>query len=400
MAMFRTAAALSVLSAASAGDVVPTADISATSKLGNRILSSARRLDDNQFTWVTGYSLKFHKCATSDEYFGGFGGDNDNNNNRNFNGMYKQRLVHFKLCPSDDCDSCKNGADYVIDMNMYVEAYLESKLEAQEYNCEMVQENCNCDNANDDEACERNCYYEAGLDYCEDNNNNNNQNQNQIEFNLEEAAECRELEVDDEALQYYYYQQNGNGNNQYYNQQQQGGQEMQLFMGPYCSANGKYIHLGVFMDEMCSYAAPDGTYEKFSYGQAMPYSTESLIDAECVSCKEPQDADDQNNGDQGDEDEVLEVCERLYEDAGKCESGLTEGTTYYPNTYACDFIQTLKAPGKMAGASKGSSVSASKVFAGLFAATTVLFAGVAYFLYQKAKRQNVHLSGQDGGAMA
>lgn len=241
----------------------------------------------------------------------------------------------------------------------------------------------------------------AGLDYCGEAQENEN---GQQQFQLEDAIECRELEVDDEALQYYYYQQNqnGNGNNnqqQYYNQQQNGGQEMKLFVGPYCSANGKQIYLGTFMDETCSYAAPSGTYEKFSYGAALPYSEESLIEDSCISCKEPQDYDDQNNGDQEDEDEVLEVCERLYEDAGKCESGLADGVTYYPNTYGCDLISSLKAPGKMNGASK-SSPSAAKVFAGLFAATTIVFGGVAYYLYQKAARANVDLSSTEGGAMA
>ena len=236
----------------------------------------------------------------------------------------------------------------------------------------------------------------------EDNNNNNNNGQAQ--FQLEDAAECGELEVDEEALQYFYYNQGANNNQQQNynynnNNNNNNNQEMKLFVGPYCASNGKTIHLGTFMDETCSYPTPDGTYEKFNYGQSLPYATESLIDSECVSCKEPQDEDNQNNGDdQQDEDEVLEVCERLYEDAGKCESGLDSGVTYYPNTYACEFIQTLKAPGKMSGAK--STVAASKVFAGLFAATTVVFAGVSYYLYQKARRSNVHLTSQDGGALA
>lgn len=403
--MFRTIAFLSTISVAFAGKnvEVPTSDIPASSKLGNRILSAARQLDGNDnFSWIAGYSLKFQRCATSDEYYGGyFGGEGGGNDRQNFNGMYKQRLVHFKLCPSGSCSSCTNGADYVIDMNNFVEAYIQSKLDAQEYNCEMVRENCYCENANDDEACEYQCYLDAGLDYCEDNRNNNNNNQNQIEFQLEDAVECRALDVDDEALQYYYYQQNqgkNNNNQQYYNGQQQGGQEMRLFVGPYCSANGKQIYLGTFMDETCSWPAPSGTYEKFSYGQALPYSTQSLIEDNCISCMEPKDYNEQNNGDQQDEDEVLEVCERLYEESGKCESGLADGVTYYPNTYACDFIKSLKAPGKM-NTSK-SSVSASKVFAGLFAATTVVVGGVAFYLYQKAQRNNVDLSNADGAALA
>mmetsp|Transcript_8114 Transcript_8114/g.17584 ORF Transcript_8114/g.17584 Transcript_8114/m.17584 type:complete len:407 (+) Transcript_8114:129-1349(+) len=405
--MLRTASLLAALNAASASKPVklPTADIPATSKLGSRILSASkqRNLDGDNFSWVAGYSIKFIKCATSDDYYGGyFGGEENGGNDRqNYNGMYKQRLVHYKLCPTGSCDSCSNGADYVIDMNVFVEAYIESKLDAQEYNCEQVRENCYYDD-------ETQCYMNAGLDYCGDNdNNNNNQNGQGEQFQLEDAVECSELEVDDEALQYYYYQQQGNNQQQYYNQngQNQNGQqqEMKLYVGPYCSANGKNIYLGTFMDETCSYPAPSGTFEKFNYGNALPYSAEkeeSLIDDECVSCKEPQDQDDQNNGDQDDEDEVLEVCERLYEDAGKCESGLEDGVTYYPNTYACDFLSTLKAPGKMSGGGS-SSVSASKVFAGLFAATTCVFAGVSYYLYQKARRANVNLSSQHaGGALA
>ena len=233
------------------------------------------------------------------------------------------------------------------------------------------------------------CYYNAGLDYCVENENNNNQ---AVQFELQDAVECKELDVDDEALQYYYYQQGANAQQQYYQGNQ--AQEMKLYIGPYCSSNGKSIYLGTFMDETCSWPAPSGTYEKFSYGVALPYSTENLIDSEFVSCKEPQDANDNNNGDQEDEDEVLEICERLYEDSAKCEEGLADGVTYYPNTYGWAFLKSLKAPGKMN--SSKSSVSAAKVFAGLFAATTVVCAGVAFYLYQKNARSNVKLNENDG----
>jgi len=391
------------LAAASASKPVelPDAAIPATSKLGSRILSASRKLDNNDdFTWVAGYSIQFVKCATSDDYYGGyFGGEEngggDNNNRQYYNGMYKQRLVHYKLCPTGYCDTCENGADYVIDMNVFVEAFIESKLDAQEYNCEMARENCYYDD-------EYQCYAQAGLDYCMDNENNNNNQNGQNQFQLEEAVECRELEVDENALAYYYSQNQGNNNQQqYYNQngQNNGQQEMQLFVGPYCSSNGKSIYLGTFMDETCSYPAPSGTYEKLSYGQALPYAEESLIDDNCISCKEPVDDDDNNNGDNDDEDEVLEICERLYEDAGKCESGLGDGVKYYPNTYSCDFIDGLKAPGKMGGGGS-STIAASKVFAGLFAATTAVFAGVSYYLYQKAKRGNVDLASHGAGALA
>jgi len=397
----RTIALLSALNVASAGRpsvALPTADIPASSKLGSRILSSSRQLDnnDNQ-SWIAGYSIRFEKCATSEEYYGGsFGGEenNDNQNNYNYNGMYKQRLVHYKLCPTGNCDTCSGGADYVIDMGLFVEAFIESKLEAQEYNCEQVKENCYYDD-------EYQCYAQAGLDYCmDDENENNNNNENQVEFQLEDAAECQELEVDEEALQYFYYsQQSGNDDQQNYNYNQNGNQnqEMKLYMGPYCSDDGQNIFLATFMDEMCQYPTPAGTYEKFSYGQALPYSEDSLIDSDCLSCKEPQDQDQNNQDDQEDEDEVIEMCERLYEDAGKCESGLSTGVTYYPNTYACEFIETLQAPG---GITSESTFAASKVFAGIFAATTLVLAGVAYAFHTKGKRNNVDLSSSGGGALA
>ena len=173
--MFSTIAFLSAFGVASAGNVaIPTGDISVSSPLGSRILSAARRVENNnknnqQSAWVINYSIRFENCAVSEEYYGGyFGGQNGNNNNQNnnqnnnrqnYNGMYQQRLVHFKLCPTDTCSAgtkaktCQNGAEYVIDMNSFVNAYVEAKMTAEQYECEKVRENCYCDNANDDGTC-------------------------------------------------------------------------------------------------------------------------------------------------------------------------------------------------------------------------------------------------------
>ena len=137
-----------------------SSSIRVNSKVGQKVLSKARRLDgDDNMQWATNYSLRFEKCATSTDYYGGyFGGNGENNNNNNnrngYNGVYEQRLVHFKLCPTDECGSgsCTNGGDYVMDMNEFVEAYLEHKMEEQEAQCESVAENCYCDNANDDQV--------------------------------------------------------------------------------------------------------------------------------------------------------------------------------------------------------------------------------------------------------
>jgi len=407
-----------------------TPDVSATSKMGGRLLSKARRLEGGKddITWIAGYSLKFQKCVTSHDYYGGYfggegnGGEDGNNNNQQnnrngYNGMYQQRLVHFKLCPSSSCSSCEGGADYVIDMNEYVNAYIESKMEAMEYNCERVRESCYCENANDDEACEAYCYAQAGLDYCGEQNQENQNGEQAYEFNLQEAVECRRLELDEDAVKYYMYQNGGASNQmQQYNYQQNGqnngDQKVELFAGPYCSSNGKSIFLGVFMDETCSYEAPKGIFSTIT-GQALPYSSESLIESGCVSCKEPVEYDENNNGDQQDEDEVLEVCERLYEQSGKCESNLAAvSQTYgmYPNTFGCDFINGLTVSGKSRiswnsiqntahSIQNTASHVTAKALAGVFAASTVFFAMTAFYLHKKSNRSNVNLA-SDNGALA
>ncbi len=398
--LLRSIALLTASTAAvSAGKSVeiPMDNISANSKLGGKIMSKARRLDANNQqvgAWVANYSLVFQQCAVSDEYFAFEGGNNDKNN---WQGQQQQKLVHFKLCPSSNCKSCSNGADYVVPMVDFVEMYFQAKMNAQEYNCEVTKNNCYCENANDDQACESQCYANAGLDYCEDNNQNNNNNNNQAyEFDIDKAGRCEKMNVDKDTL-YYYFQENAgsNGYNVYGNNQG----EMGLYIGPQCSSNGKAIYLNVFMDEWCSIEAPKDAFSKFTYGQTLPYSSTSIIENNCISCKEPQDANQQNNGDQQDEDQILEVCERLYEESAKCEEKLPSGTTYYPNSYGCTLVKSLKAPGK--ASSRSSSGHASKVFAGLFAATTIAFAGVAYYFYQKAERTNVALVNESGeGAMA
>ena len=264
--------------------------------------------------------------------------------------------------------------------------------------------------------------YEQCVD--QDNNNNNN-GQQQDEFELEEALECAQLDLDEEAAQYYMYNNqngNGNGNNYYNGNNNQNGedQEIEFFVGPYCSANGKSILLGVFMDEMCSYAAPTGIYEKFHYGSALPYSSESIISNECISCMQPAEDDGNNNNNQNynynngnddannynnynqnqnqEEPEVLEMCERLYEEAGKCESSLNI-YGLYSNTMGCDFIKSLGKTSVFTTLSNAKASATPKVLAVLFASSTVVFGGVSYYFHKKLQRQSVGLV-HAGGNMA
>ena len=172
----------------------------------------------------------------------------------------------------------------------------------------------------------------------------------------------------------------------------------------------------MFIDKTCSYTAPLGTYEKFSYENARSYADESLIDVDCMLCRVPSKNDSNNNSNNNgnncngnndyhrnyqnnnsdDNVKILEMCERLYKDAGKCEANLANDVIYYPNTDMCKFLQTLKKPGNMGDGGAGeqrSGVTALRVFAGLIVATTVAFVGVVYVLYSKAQRTNVDLTG-------
>jgi hypothetical protein len=149
------------------------------------------------------------------------------------------------------------------------------------------------------------------------------------------------------------------------------------------------------MDETCSFAAPQGIYNKFSLGKYIPYQSESLVESGCISCAEPKDYNQQNYNDQQDADDVTEVCERLYEESGKCETNVN---IYYKNNYGCEFIKSLKASGtKM---SNKSVAIPAKIFATLFAATTVIFGGIAYFLHHKVQRGSVNLHADENGQLA
>eukprot|EP00957_Ditylum_brightwellii_P177715 13537523-Ditylum_brightwellii.AAC.1 len=102
--------------------------------------------------------------------------------------------------------------------------------------------------------------------------------------------------------------------------------------------------MGVFTDEFCTNFVDNDDAGMATYylmtGKTLPYSQESMVTLGCISCKEPGDADMQNNvDDYFDEDEIVEMCEELYAEAGKCETNLGN---QYPNENACNYIEGIK----------------------------------------------------------
>ena len=183
--MFR-AALVSFLAAAASATIINTAteSVPADSKLGRDLLrkatvvTPARHLEqnqeeDNQF--LARYDIKYLGCGSLIQI--------NPEGNRDEGILYNQHLVRFALCPADQCGSCSGGGEYVVNMMEFVDAYTEAKLNEKEYQCEMIRENCYCENANDDEVCENQCYKQAGMSSCIEY-------EGQEEFEVQRYLEC------------------------------------------------------------------------------------------------------------------------------------------------------------------------------------------------------------------
>jgi len=377
--------------AATIGAASATASISASSNVGQNILSKARLLEQNNqvdYTWVANMSLKFQGCYHTQQW-------NEQANGEDDVRISTAKLVRFRLCPSSSCSmsdaaGCSAGyGDYVIDMETYLAAYLEAVQQDQEYNCKYEEEygDCGCDKDGQDDGfnediCKYECYMGKGMEYCIDKNPYEEEgNQKKENWNLREYAQCKQ------------YKFQNNNNNRALEEQ------AKYYVGAYCSENGGKIFLGLFTDDTCSQFADSyggaETFTTLSYGTSLPYSETTMIGTECMSCKETQEANNNNanNGgeDAEDEDAVKESCEKLYQAAGKCEANLGSSS---PNNYGCNFMEGIKIVRKNGAVVRGAATknTTASVFIGLFACSFVLLGGYVYYLKTKLDRAKINLS--------
>lgn len=312
--------------------------INTASKAGKKMLSSARRLDQDDeidYGWVANFDIKYQGCHHIKQW-------NEEADNQDDVRIYTKRLVRFRLCPSGTCSStnaggCSSGyGEYIIDMDTFVEAYVEARRQDLEQQCEyQLNYVCKCgddDNQADDydeEICEYDCLVAAGLDECVENNPYEDDEQQQNEDDMDNFFECQQLEW--------------NENNYNNNQNQNNDDDVAYYSGPYCSEQGGAIKIGVFTDDACTEFAQDITFYDIT-GYNINYLTESIVGEECFSCMEPQDEEDQYNDNNGndaqDEDQVREQCEALYEGAGKCEYDI-DGP-YELNQAGCNYMEGIK----------------------------------------------------------
>mmetsp|Transcript_49993 Transcript_49993/g.53967 ORF Transcript_49993/g.53967 Transcript_49993/m.53967 type:complete len:425 (-) Transcript_49993:165-1439(-) len=391
----------------STGDImIPDFDIPTESKIGKKLLSKARRLDDGneqEADWLAGYSIMYYSCSSLIQV-------REEGGNEDEGILYTQNLVKFVVCPGNaagSCNDCGDGiAQYVVNMMEFVEAYTEMKLEQQEYACEMIAEYCYCDNANDEEVCENQCYVDAGMDVCIEYENGD-------DFEIQEFLECDEMEGADGNDN-----NNNNGNYNYGQQTQTEGVNMYLsyYVGPLCSPDdGKSIFLAAFFDAGCTSYAGTGVYEAFHYGYPLPYENEPIVTLDdCISCLQvDQDNDDNNNNNNNNynnnqDQEVSELCQQSYEMAAKCESNLGSylGQYYYTDVTGCEYINNIlpnleQATRKISSGNSRSGFSggggAATACAVIFALTSLLLGAYAFFLYRKIHRAKVNLAQAEMG---
>jgi len=330
--------------------------VKANSRAGRKLLAKARRLDQEQevdYSWLPDYTFQFQKCYSWEAY-----GREDNNENM-------EKSIVFRACPQGECSSsCKYGADYIVQLADYVEAYTTAKQNLREYNCQMVEENCECDDDQvDDEQCQQNCYDAAGLNYC---------NNDEEEFDPMNYAECAQLEMN-----------NDNGRKL--------DEENALYGGIYCSDDNDQVLLGAFTDEACTTLDTSNAYYQVM-GQSLPYSSKSIVGSGCVSCTNPfyVEGDDDNDDNQ---DNINEMCMEVYDLAGKCETDLSIN---YPTTDACVYINNVVP--NLDKLYKGEKVkpAGTSALTWLFGFTTLALAGyIGYTSYNK-KTASIDLAEQGG----
>ena len=361
--------------------------ITADSEIGMKVLSQARRLEQNgeeDITWVAGYSLKFQGCHHISQW-------NDYAEDEEDVKIATRRLIRFRLCPSSSCSAskaagCTSGyGDYIVDMATFVDAYYEAKRRSIENDCEnYLTYQCDCeddDGKGDDfnrEYCEYDCFSAAGKTDCIDRNPYEDDQQNQEEFRAEEYLECAA------------YEPPANDNNG--RRKLEDGEENQAeyYIGPYCAEQGGAVYLGFFSDDSCTefYDENAGatTYKELS-GESLPYHSTSIVGMDCIDCLEQEDANGNDDG-AADADNTNEQCEALYKAAGKCESNLPSGMVDEANENACKYLEGVKVT-RMDGIVDVTASKKNNVVTAFIVIFAMAFAALGFYVWYLRTRLGV-----------
>jgi len=292
-------------------------NIGANSRQGKSILSVARKLDgaseDYDLSYLSQYVIKFQRCHDVLQW------NNRGNEANDDSIMCRVHLARFRLCPQNTCypntnEGCVSDfGDYVVGLNTFIESYFESKEQVKEYNCENLKENvCGCDvDDGDDEECLYSCYNNASMTYCIDDDNDQ-------EYNNEEYAKCKEVELGGDDDGYYGDDQNNDARRSRRQLEDAEAEENQYFTGAYCANAGLEVRMGLFTDDECTFKSETSYYNLT--GIQLPYSSESLVSTDCFEYM----------------DDKYEF--EMYQKAAKCESSMDIA---YPTDSACGYIYSV-----------------------------------------------------------
>ncbi|KAL3763790.1 LOW QUALITY PROTEIN: hypothetical protein ACHAWU_001910 [Discostella pseudostelligera] len=310
-----------------------------------------RKLQDNddeaEDVDLSGYSIKFEKCQFVKQY--AYTGNNNNKNGQHADFILAtKQFVVFRMCPDNSCGTCNyNYGEYIVDMDSYLAYTLEAKLQEQEHTASCATSAAanaaNGDDANGDNADDNNANQCSNVDTatCYDDCQSIDNMEAYGYVDASQYVQCQQLNYQD-----------ANGNKPYY-------------AGAVCTSSGSRIKIGLFTDQYCSQldeSADVATYLKNDDGTTFNLSyhllKQTFTEGECIaSClKEDQNASNKNknnNNNQNRRAEVNNVCENLYNYAGKCESthGFANGMKSYNDTdnqarneeLVCNFITSIKA---------------------------------------------------------
>jgi len=358
--------------------------IKINSKLGGKVMSQARKLDDNDevdFTWVENYSIKFQGCHHISQW-------NQDADDEEDVRIATKRLVRFRLCPSDECSlqnagGCSSGyGEYVIDMNIFLESYIESIEQYNEAKCEYLENMSGCgnDDGDNEDYCVYDYYVSQGMeDICAENNpyKADDDEEEAEQFEIAEYVECAQIEFENDDNRRKLDEE----------------EEVQYYLGPYCAEQGGAIYLGMFTDETCSTFADEFGGKQSYYDLAseeLPFGSSNIVSMDCYKCQEPEVQFNYDGDDNEDDDGVSEMCEAVYEQAGKCESNVEYGDNYNACSYI-QGIQVIRKNGIIVSAGSKANKTAS-IFIGLFVVAFVLLSAFVYFLKTKLDRASINLA--------
>ena len=399
--------------------------------------SQIRKLDEEEYVPnIAAYSVKFEQCQFVKSYDAEMAEEEDSSSV-----LATKRFVVFRLCPDGACSSCNyDYGEYLVDLETYLSATVEYMQSYQEGMCEACDECSNGYNADgEDQQQDENNGEEDGQDNGEDNGEDNgddngeNRKRRRSLRKLQQYSadcsscyeECQKIEnMEDNG---FYDATNFLECGMIYDPDDDSKQA--YYAGPICASGGTKIKIGVFTDENCLYLDSSKTvddYLKNDDGNQM-YLSHALLKTTysdtCISCMEPSDDNDNNDGnDAEDEDNVIEMCETLYQASAKCEKshGFDQGySNYYgyENQLAnegvvCDFVQSLKSgtydeqgeivvTGASASANGGASTSGGQKLAlTFFILGTVGLAMYSAMLHSKLTKGGKADLSSSGGAMA